>query len=187
MNRALTILLPIWVLGTPLKAQCPPVIVEQPVSGEACIGFRAEFAVRAVGDGVLTYQWWMERDMVLLPVVDGGHISGAGMPMLTISPLSLAESQAAYWCEVSSACGTSASIRAQRIIGCIATFDDGSGSNCPQGCNDCSIDDLLYFLAYFELGDSLADVDDGTWTAMPDGGITIDDLLYFLIRYEEGC
>ena len=31
-----------------------------------------------------------------------------------------------------------------------------------------------------------ADLDDGTGTGTPDGGITIDDLLYFLIAFENG-
>ncbi len=32
-----------------------------------------------------------------------------------------------------------------------------------------------------------ADLDDGSGTGIPDGGITIDDLLYFLGHYEGGC
>ena len=32
-----------------------------------------------------------------------------------------------------------------------------------------------------------ADVDDGTATGTPDGGVTIDDLLYYLQRFEAGC
>ncbi len=33
----------------------------------------------------------------------------------------------------------------------------------------------------------VADVDDGSGTGTPDGGVTIDDLLYFLQRFESGC
>lgn len=33
----------------------------------------------------------------------------------------------------------------------------------------------------------IADVDDGSGTGNPDGGITIDDLLYYLFRFELGC
>lgn len=33
----------------------------------------------------------------------------------------------------------------------------------------------------------VADVDDGTATGTPDGGVTIEDLLYFLQRFEAGC
>lgn len=33
----------------------------------------------------------------------------------------------------------------------------------------------------------VADVDDGTGTGTPDGGVTIDDLLYYLARFNAGC
>lgn len=33
----------------------------------------------------------------------------------------------------------------------------------------------------------VTDVDDGSGTGTPDGGVTIDDLLYFLYRFEQGC
>ncbi len=33
----------------------------------------------------------------------------------------------------------------------------------------------------------VADVDDGSGTGTPDGGVTIDDLLYYLLRFESGC
>jgi hypothetical protein len=33
----------------------------------------------------------------------------------------------------------------------------------------------------------VADVDDGSGSGTPDGGVTIDDLLYFIARYEAGC
>jgi hypothetical protein len=33
----------------------------------------------------------------------------------------------------------------------------------------------------------VADVDDGSGSGTPDGGVTIDDLLYFLLRFEAGC
>jgi hypothetical protein len=32
-----------------------------------------------------------------------------------------------------------------------------------------------------------ADLDDGSGTGLPDGGVTIDDLLYFLSRFNSGC
>ncbi|MGD9789544.1 MAG: GC-type dockerin domain-anchored protein [Phycisphaerales bacterium] len=37
------------------------------------------------------------------------------------------------------------------------------------------------------VGSLSADVDDGTGTGTPDGGVTIDDLLYFLSRFNAGC
>ncbi len=34
--------------------------------------------------------------------------------------------------------------------------------------------------------DCLADVDDGSFSGTPDGGVTIDDLLYYLFIFEQG-
>lgn len=38
-----------------------------------------------------------------------------------------------------------------------------------------------------DVGPCVADVDDGSFTGAPDGGVTIDDLLYYLVRYVAGC
>jgi hypothetical protein len=37
-----------------------------------------------------------------------------------------------------------------------------------------------------DTGPCVADVDDGSFTGMPDGGVTIDDLLYYLFIFENG-
>jgi hypothetical protein len=50
-----------------------------------------------------------------------------------------------------------------------------------------TIDDLLYYLTLYADGAPQADLDNGTGTGTPDGGVTVDDLLYFLLRYEQGC
>ncbi len=68
---------------------------------------------------------------------------------------------------------------------CPADLDDGSGTGTPDG--GVTIDDLIYFLTLFELGDVGADLDDGSGTGTSDGGVTIDDLIYFLTRFEGGC
>jgi len=70
---------------------------------------------------------------------------------------------------------------------CLADLDGGAGTGSPDGGVD--INDLLYFLAKFELGDAAADLDnDGeTSQALPDGGVDINDLLFFLARFESGC
>ncbi len=69
--------------------------------------------------------------------------------------------------------------------GCVADFDDGSGTGTPDG--GVTIDDLIYYLGLFEAGDVDADVDDGSGTGTHDGGVTIDDLIYYLTRFEAGC
>lgn len=68
---------------------------------------------------------------------------------------------------------------------CPADLDDGSGTGTTDGGVD--INDLLYFLARFELGDVAADLDDGSARGTPDGGVDINDLLFFLSRFERGC
>ncbi len=50
-----------------------------------------------------------------------------------------------------------------------------------------TIDDLLDFLAAFELGQPLADLTTNGSTPFPDGGVTVDDLLFFLAKFEQGC
>ena len=68
---------------------------------------------------------------------------------------------------------------------CPSDLDDGSGTGTPDGGTD--INDLLYFLARYEAGDSAADLDDGSGSGVPDGGVDINDLLFFLFHYEAGC
>jgi hypothetical protein len=70
---------------------------------------------------------------------------------------------------------------------CLADLDDGSNSGTPDGGVD--INDLLFFLTKFELGDLAADLDNDGDPAqsLPDGGVDINDLLYFLTKFEGGC
>jgi hypothetical protein len=49
------------------------------------------------------------------------------------------------------------------------------------------INDLLYFLAQYEAGLTGADLDDGSMSGTPDGGVDVNDLLFFLGHYEVGC
>lgn len=68
---------------------------------------------------------------------------------------------------------------------CRADLDDGTGLGTPDGA--VGIDDLIYFLVQFELGNATVDLDDGTGQGVPDGAVGIDDLVYFLVRFENGC
>lgn len=61
---------------------------------------------------------------------------------------------------------------------CLADLDNGSGDGIPDGGVD--INDFVFFLTHFEIGDKPADVNG-------DGGVTIDDLVLFLLRFENGC
>ena len=68
---------------------------------------------------------------------------------------------------------------------CVADFDDGNNTGTPDGA--VTIDDLLYFVQVFAVGDIEGDIDDGNGTAVPDGAVTIDDLLYYIVRFADGC
>jgi hypothetical protein len=71
---------------------------------------------------------------------------------------------------------------------CAADLDgDGvlaNGGN-PDGGVD--VNDLLFFLAAFENGSVLADLDNGSGTGTQDGGVDISDLVFFLTHFEAGC
>ena len=68
---------------------------------------------------------------------------------------------------------------------CPADLDNGFGVGVHDGGVD--INDLLYFLEHFEIGDFHADLDNGTGTGTIDGGVDINDLLFFLNHFEMGC
>lgn len=72
-----------------------------------------------------------------------------------------------------------------RPIPCATDLDDGSGLGTPDDAVD--INDLLYFLAAFEAGNSNADISNPDGSNSPDGSVDISDLLYFLLRFEAGC
>jgi hypothetical protein len=68
---------------------------------------------------------------------------------------------------------------------CPADLDDGSGTGSPD--NGVDVNDLLFFLTRFEMGDPAADLDDGTGSGTPDNGVDVNDLLFFLAHFEGGC
>jgi hypothetical protein len=71
---------------------------------------------------------------------------------------------------------------------CIADLDDdGVLSNGGNPDGGVEINDLLFFVAAFENGSILADLDNGSGTGTQDGGVEISDLLYFLFHFEAGC
>lgn len=71
------------------------------------------------------------------------------------------------------------------VVVCRADLDDGTGLGNRDG--SVNIDDLLFFLWAFELGDARVDLDNGSGMGFGDGAVEISDLLYFLVRFEAGC
>ncbi len=72
------------------------------VSTSACVGGSVSFSATAVGTGV-TYQW--RNGTVNL--MDGGNISGATSPTLTISPVSISDASSNYNVVITGACTSS--------------------------------------------------------------------------------
>ncbi|WP_162126332.1 beta strand repeat-containing protein [Flavobacterium phycosphaerae] len=71
-------------------------ITDQPIGVQSfCAGDTASLAVSATGDGI-TYQWYKGATML----VDNGTVSGATSATLTLSPLSVSDSAANYYCLV---------------------------------------------------------------------------------------
>lgn len=68
--------------------------------------------------------------------------------------------------------------------------DVDSDGDCTNGAfldDAVDVNDLISFLCAFEIGSSMADLDDGTGTGTPDSGVDINDLLFFLVHFEMGC
>lgn len=107
------------------------------------------------------------------------HFDGVGFvrPQFVIQPLPLDGSAPTFL----------GSVRVRLVYAptCVADFDNGSGLGFPD--NGVTVDDLLYYLALFDVGDVNADVDDGSATGTQDQGVTVDDLLYFLDHFAGGC
>jgi Immunoglobulin I-set domain len=84
-----------WVLGA------SPAITQQPIGQGARVGDPVSYSVVAAGSAP-TYQW--RRNGVNL--TNGGAVSGAASPTLTINPTGAGDAGAAYDCDVSNAFGS---------------------------------------------------------------------------------
>lgn len=156
-----------------------PTIASPPHDQRASLGRSVTFGVIANGSDPLSFAWLKD----LIPLRDGGAISGANTPTLTINPVSRTD-EGRFSVRVSNSCGTITSDPAELVV-CIADLDDGTGTGHPDG--GVTVEDLLYYLVGFAEGLERADVDDGSGTGAPDGGVTIEDLLYFMSRFVAGC
>lgn len=139
-------------------------------------GQPASFSVTATGSPLPTFQW--RKGAV--------NISGATGSTFSIPATTIADS-GSYDCIVTNICGSATSSTAVLTVnaGCVADYDDGSGTGIRDG--GVTLDDLLYYLGLFGDGNVAADVDDGSGNNVHDGGVTIEDLLYYLIRFDAGC
>ena len=119
--------------------------------------------------GAASWQW--RRNGV--PLVNGGSISGANGPTLTIDPATPADA-GTYKCVVSTPCGSDVSNGADLTVNaappCYADFNQDGG---VDG------DDVVSFYMAWESGDSSADVNQ-------DGGVDGSDSDVFFVAWEAG-
>jgi fibronectin type 3 domain-containing protein len=130
-------------------------------------GQPASFSV--VVGGATAWQWRLNG----VPLVNGGSISGANGPVLTIDPATPADA-GTYKCVVTTACGSDVSNGADLAVNaappCYADFNQDGG---VDG------DDIVSFYMAWEAGDSSADVNQ-------DGGVDGSDSDVFFGAWEAG-
>jgi hypothetical protein len=105
-----------------------PTITVQPANQTACSGGSASFGVIATGDLPLNFQWRRGRTSL----ADGGHISGATTPTLTISPAGSGDVAGNYNCFVSNTFGTATSSNASLTV-LASGGGDGNGDGRRDG------------------------------------------------------
>jgi hypothetical protein len=96
-----------------LTVNSPPSITADPAATSACVGASASFSVTASGTGPLSYQWRRGASNL----VNGGSISGATTPTLTINPVAPGDAASDYNCVVTNACGSDTSNNAALTVG----------------------------------------------------------------------
>ena len=84
---------------TSVTVNAPTTITGQPSNQTVCTGGTVSFTVTASGGG-LTYQWFNGATQLN----NGGNISGATTPTLTINPAGAGDASANYNCVVSGTC-----------------------------------------------------------------------------------
>ncbi len=143
-----------------------PVVTTNPLPKSTCLGGSAVFTAAGTGTS-LTYQW--RKGVTNL--VNGGHISGATTPTLTISSANAADA-ASYNCVITNGCATgSATTTSAALTLCLVDFNcDGFATG----------EDFDAYVAAFEAGSISADFDGN-------GFVTGEDFDAFVAAFELGC
>jgi hypothetical protein len=100
-----------------LTVDVAPMIASQPMSVTTCAGSRASFSVAASGTPTLTYQWRKNGSAL----ANGGNVSGANSPSLSINPTSTTDA-GSYDVVITNGCGTATSRSAALSINTPVTF-----------------------------------------------------------------
>ncbi len=153
--------------GVASDAATEPTITGNPSSVDVCKpNSLIVLHVTVTGTQDLNYQWRKGS----VPIINGGHYSGATTSSLIISPVTSADEGSNYNCVVTNALGSDTS-RNAAVTYCPADFD-------CSGFVD--TDDFTAFVTAFELGANSADFD-GT------GFVDTDDFTAFVLAFEQGC
>jgi hypothetical protein len=113
-----------------LGVDAAPIIILQPVNQMADLGGTISFSVIASGTG-LSYQWRKGNTNL----TNGGNISGANSPVLTINPVSASDTTALYNVIVSGKCSPAVTSLHVTLWVCICPitglteFNGGSGND----------------------------------------------------------
>jgi hypothetical protein len=162
-----------------------PLIIEQPVSTDACPPASAVLRTRAAGSAPIAYQWqWRPApEGPWVDLLDGLNIDPGGGPRSVTAAGAIADElfltdiagggsafALAVRVRVSDACGLANSDEAQVFV-CPADFDC-SGS--------ISVVDIFVFLSAWFAGDARADLDGII-------GVAVPDIFAFLSAWFAGC
>jgi hypothetical protein len=97
--------------GTIVVVESPQITLQPVVSQTVCSGNSVSISTSADGAG-LTYQWFKGA----ISLSDGGNISGANTPTLTLNPVSLLDDGTDYYCEITGNCTPSVTTDFATII-----------------------------------------------------------------------
>jgi len=115
-----------------LVVNSAPSITAEPTDQTACVGTSVSFSTTAIGTG-LTYQWRKGTSNLS----NGGSISGANLPTLTINPVDSADAATDYNVVITGTCSP------------ISTSNDASLSVCPATGIDNLITENLNEIAIY--------------------------------------
>ena len=91
--------------------ESPQITLQPQVSQTVCSGNSVSISISASGAG-LSYQWFKGA----IPLSNGGNISGANTPTLTLNPITLSDDGTDYYCEISGNCSPSVTTNLASII-----------------------------------------------------------------------
>jgi hypothetical protein len=142
-----------------------PSVTTQPGDLTLCSNGTGVLSVVASGTDPRTYQWRKDG----FDLANGGAVSGANTPTLTISPASLADA-GTYDCIVTNDCGSVTSNAATLTV-CAGDI------NCDESVD---FGDFLAFFNCFDTETPCADIDGNP-------GVDFGDFLAFFNAYDAGC